>query len=74
MSVLTDRVEAQGEKIKDLETSLEEHRQKLASSEDMLQQVVHGRANTHIGLAAVKIYTNACLLNALTLTGYCSSI
>lgn len=41
MSVLTDQVEAQGEKIRDLESSLEEHRQKLASTEEMLQQVTH---------------------------------
>lgn len=39
MSVLTDQVEAQGEKIRDLESSLEGHRQKLASTEEMLQQV-----------------------------------
>lgn len=39
VSVLTDQVEAQGEKIRDLESSLEEHRQKLASTEEMLQQV-----------------------------------
>lgn len=42
VSVLTDQVEAQGEKIRDLESSLEEHRQKLASTEEMLQQVTHG--------------------------------
>ncbi|XP_035769795.1 liprin-beta-1-like [Neolamprologus brichardi] len=41
VSVLTDQVEAQGEKIRDLESSLEEHRQKLASTEEMLQQVKH---------------------------------
>ncbi|XP_028306837.1 liprin-beta-2b isoform X6 [Gouania willdenowi] len=39
VSVLTDQVEAQGEKIRDLESSLEEHRQKLASTGEMLQQV-----------------------------------
>ncbi|XP_016888460.1 liprin-beta-2-like isoform X3 [Cynoglossus semilaevis] len=38
VSVLTDQVEAQGEKIRDLESSLEEHRQKLASTEELLQQ------------------------------------
>ncbi|XP_077598741.1 liprin-beta-2b isoform X13 [Stigmatopora nigra] len=38
VSVLTDQVEAQGEKIQDLESSLEEHRRKLASTEEMLQQ------------------------------------
>lgn len=39
MSVLTDQVEAQGEKIRDLESSLEEHHHKLNSTEEMLQQV-----------------------------------
>ncbi|XP_071059525.1 liprin-beta-2b isoform X2 [Pseudochaenichthys georgianus] len=38
VSILTDQVKAQGEKIRDLESSLEEHRQKLASTEVMLQQ------------------------------------
>lgn len=46
MSVLTDQVEAQGEKIRDLESSLEEHRQKLASTEEMLQQVAHVYTHT----------------------------
>lgn len=41
VGVLTDQVEAQGEKIRDLESSLEEHRQKLASTEEMLQQVTN---------------------------------
>uniref|UniRef100_A0AAQ4S0R6 PPFIA binding protein 2 n=1 Tax=Gasterosteus aculeatus aculeatus TaxID=481459 RepID=A0AAQ4S0R6_GASAC len=40
VSVLTDQVEAQGEKIRDLESCLEEHRKKLASTEEMLQQCV----------------------------------
>ncbi|KAI4825328.1 hypothetical protein KUCAC02_021014 [Chaenocephalus aceratus] len=39
VSILTDQVKAQGEKIRDLESSLEEHRQKLASTEVMLQQL-----------------------------------
>lgn len=39
VSVLTDQVEAQGEKIRDLENSLEEHQLKLNSTEEMLQQV-----------------------------------
>uniref|UniRef100_A0A3P8YJL7 SAM domain-containing protein n=1 Tax=Esox lucius TaxID=8010 RepID=A0A3P8YJL7_ESOLU len=38
VSVLTDQVEAQGEKIRDLESSLEEHHHKLNSTEGMLQQ------------------------------------
>lgn len=39
VSVLTDQVEAQGVKISDLESSLEEHQHKLNSTEEMLQQV-----------------------------------
>ncbi|KAG8534568.1 hypothetical protein GDO81_019125, partial [Engystomops pustulosus] len=39
VSVLTDQVEAQGEKIRDLEFCLEEHREKLNATEEMLQQV-----------------------------------
>ncbi|XP_064316676.1 liprin-beta-1 isoform X7 [Phalacrocorax carbo] len=38
VSVLTDQVEAQGEKIRDLEFCLEEHREKLNATEEMLQQ------------------------------------
>uniref|UniRef100_A0A3B3QP59 PPFIA binding protein 2 n=1 Tax=Paramormyrops kingsleyae TaxID=1676925 RepID=A0A3B3QP59_9TELE len=38
VSVLTDQVEAQGEKIRDLESNLEEHQHKLDSTEEMLQQ------------------------------------
>lgn len=41
VSVLTDQVEAQGEKIRDLEFCLEEHREKLNATEEMLQQVLH---------------------------------
>lgn len=39
VSVLTDQVEAQGEKIRDLDLCLEEHREKLNATEQMLQQV-----------------------------------
>lgn len=39
MSVLTDQVEAQGEKIRDLEVCLEGHQVKLNAAEEMLQQV-----------------------------------
>lgn len=39
MSVLTDQVEAQGEKIRDLDLCLDEHREKLNATEEMLQQV-----------------------------------
>uniref|UniRef100_A0A671VQQ2 PPFIA binding protein 2 n=1 Tax=Sparus aurata TaxID=8175 RepID=A0A671VQQ2_SPAAU len=45
VSVLTDQVEAQGEKIRDLESSLEEHRLKLASTEEMLQQELMSRTS-----------------------------
>ncbi|XP_073939178.1 liprin-beta-1-like isoform X2 [Castor canadensis] len=38
VSVLTDQVEAQGEKIRDLEFCLEEHREKLNATEEMQQQ------------------------------------
>lgn len=39
VSVLTDQVEAQGEKIRDLEVCLEGHQVKLNAAEEMLQQV-----------------------------------
>uniref|UniRef100_A0A8C6WI70 PPFIA binding protein 2 n=1 Tax=Neogobius melanostomus TaxID=47308 RepID=A0A8C6WI70_9GOBI len=45
VSVLTDQVEAQGEKIRDLESSLEEHRLKLTSTEEMLQQELMSRTS-----------------------------
>ncbi|KAM6896209.1 liprin-beta-1-like isoform 2-T3 [Lycodopsis pacificus] len=38
VSVLTDQVEVQGEKIRDLDTCLDHHRQKLNATEDLLQQ------------------------------------
>ncbi|KAK1159642.1 liprin-beta-2-like isoform X3 [Acipenser oxyrinchus oxyrinchus] len=38
VSVLTDQVEAQGEKIRDLESSLDEHNHKQQTTEEMLQQ------------------------------------
>lgn len=37
--MLTDQVEAQGEKIRDLDVCLDEHRDKLNATEEMLQQV-----------------------------------
>uniref|UniRef100_A0A6Q2XJB8 SAM domain-containing protein n=1 Tax=Esox lucius TaxID=8010 RepID=A0A6Q2XJB8_ESOLU len=43
VSVLTDQVEAQGEKIRDLDMCLEEHRDKLNATEQMLQQELLGR-------------------------------
>ncbi|XP_026058068.1 liprin-beta-2b isoform X9 [Carassius auratus] len=45
VSVLTDQVEAQGEKIRDLESSLEEHHHKLISTEEMLQQELVSRTS-----------------------------
>ncbi|XP_056595658.1 liprin-beta-2b isoform X5 [Triplophysa dalaica] len=45
VSVLTDQVEAQGEKIRDLESSLEEHHHKLNSTEEMLQQELRSRTS-----------------------------
>ncbi|XP_072292075.1 liprin-beta-2b [Eucyclogobius newberryi] len=45
VSVLTDQVEAQGDKIRDLESSLEEHRLKLTSTEEMLQQELMSRTS-----------------------------
>ncbi|KAL2102958.1 hypothetical protein ACEWY4_002126 [Coilia grayii] len=44
VSVLTDQVEVQGEKIRDLEMCLEEHREKLNTTEEMLQQELVGRS------------------------------
>ncbi|XP_041833176.1 liprin-beta-1-like isoform X2 [Melanotaenia boesemani] len=38
VSVLTDQVEVQGEKIRDLDSSLELHREKLNAAEELLQQ------------------------------------
>ncbi|XP_073400375.1 liprin-beta-1 isoform X1 [Dendrobates tinctorius] len=45
VSVLTDQVEAQGEKIRDLEFCLEEHREKLNATEEMLQQELISRTS-----------------------------
>lgn len=39
VSVLTDQVEVQGEKIRDVESCLEHHQQKLNATEELLQQV-----------------------------------
>ncbi|TNM91564.1 hypothetical protein fugu_019944 [Takifugu bimaculatus] len=43
VSVLTDQVEVQGEKIRDLETCLEHHQEKLNATEDLLQQELMNR-------------------------------
>lgn len=45
VSVLTDQVEAQGEKIRDLECCLDEHREKLNATEEMLQQELLSRTS-----------------------------
>ncbi|XP_046878641.1 liprin-beta-1-like isoform X1 [Hypomesus transpacificus] len=43
VSVLTDQVEVQGEKIRDLDMCLDEHREKLNATEELLQQEVMSR-------------------------------
>ncbi|XP_026218281.1 liprin-beta-1-like isoform X2 [Anabas testudineus] len=43
VSVLTDQVEVQGEKIRDLDTCLEHHREKLNATEELLQQELVAR-------------------------------
>ncbi|XP_077791849.1 liprin-beta-1 isoform X16 [Podarcis muralis] len=45
VSVLTDQVDAQGEKIRDLELCLDEHREKLNATEEMLQQELLSRTS-----------------------------
>ncbi|XP_035121583.1 liprin-beta-2 isoform X11 [Callithrix jacchus] len=45
VSVLTDQVEAQGEKIRDLEVCLEGHQVKLNAAEEMLQQELISRTS-----------------------------
>uniref|UniRef100_A0A7N5KN09 PPFIA binding protein 2 n=1 Tax=Ailuropoda melanoleuca TaxID=9646 RepID=A0A7N5KN09_AILME len=45
VSVLTDQVEAQGEKIRDLELCLEGHQVKLNAAEEMLQQELLSRTS-----------------------------
>lgn len=45
VSVLTDQVEVQGEKIRDLDSCLEHHREKLNATEELLQQVTPPRAS-----------------------------
>lgn len=55
MSVLTDQVEAQGEKIRDLEVCLEGHQVKLNAAEEMLQQVRVG------GVKALGFYQSSCI-------------
>ncbi|RVE56570.1 hypothetical protein OJAV_G00222500 [Oryzias javanicus] len=43
VSVLTDQVEVQGEKIRDLDSSLDQHREKLNAAEELLQQELLNR-------------------------------
>ncbi|KAM4017023.1 liprin-beta-2 isoform 4-T8 [Anomaloglossus baeobatrachus] len=45
VSVLTDQVEAQGDKIRDLESNVEEHHLKLNATEEMLQQELLSRTS-----------------------------
>ncbi|XP_068115630.1 liprin-beta-2 isoform X7 [Hyperolius riggenbachi] len=45
VSVLTDQVEAQGDKIRDLESCVEEHQVKLNATEEMLQQELLSRTS-----------------------------
>ncbi|XP_077317060.1 liprin-beta-2 isoform X13 [Lithobates pipiens] len=45
VSVLTDQVEAQGDKIRDLETCVEDHQLKLNATEEMLQQELLSRTS-----------------------------
>ncbi|KAM4721630.1 liprin-beta-2 isoform 2-T2 [Rhinophrynus dorsalis] len=45
VSVLTDQVEAQGDKIRDLESCVEEHHLKLNATEEMLQQELLSRTS-----------------------------
>ncbi|XP_024138855.1 liprin-beta-1 [Oryzias melastigma] len=43
VSVLTDQVEVQGEKIRDLDNSLDQHQEKLNAAEELLQQELLNR-------------------------------
>ncbi|XP_072309416.1 liprin-beta-1-like [Eucyclogobius newberryi] len=44
VSVLTDQVEVQGEKIRDLDSCLDQHREKLNTTEELLQQELLNRS------------------------------
>lgn len=59
--MLTDQVEAQGEKIRDLEFCLEEHREKLNATEEMLQQVFHSP------LVCLVVCLHSVLMNCILL-------
>lgn len=59
--MLTDQVEAQGEKIRDLEFCLEEHREKLNATEEMLQQVFRSP------LVCLAVCLHSVLMNCILL-------
>ncbi|XP_071761707.1 liprin-beta-1-like [Centroberyx gerrardi] len=61
VSVLTDQVEVQGEKIRDLDTCLEEHREKLNATEELLQQELLNR--TALETQKLELMTEVSSLN-----------
>lgn len=79
VSVLTDQVEAQGEKIRDLDLCLDEHRDKLNATEEMLQQVCvcmwcKNKAEDKLFVRRIKIYPTVkawftCVKETLTCNG-----
>ncbi|KAM7378405.1 hypothetical protein PAMA_013355 [Pampus argenteus] len=66
VSVLTDQVEVQGEKIRDLDTCLEHHRDKLNATEELLQQELLNR--TALETQKLELVTEVSSLK-LKLTG-----
>lgn len=62
--MLTDQVEAQGEKIRDLEFCLEEHREKLNATEEMLQQVWAGAGGGGACRTVLSEVWHSCLVSA----------
>ncbi|KAM7367258.1 hypothetical protein PAMP_015173 [Pampus punctatissimus] len=66
VSVLTDQVEVQGEKIRDLDTCLEHHREKLNATEELLQQELLNR--TALETQKLELITEVSSLK-LKLTG-----
>lgn len=73
VSVLTDQVEAQGEKIRDLDLCLDEHREKLNATEEMLQQVrvcvIWHKAEDKLFAVKIKLHLGAkaaCVKGTLT--------
>uniref|UniRef100_A0A3Q3N4N3 PPFIA binding protein 1a n=1 Tax=Labrus bergylta TaxID=56723 RepID=A0A3Q3N4N3_9LABR len=55
VSVLTDQVEVQGEKIRDLDNCLEHHRQKLNATEGLLQQTQKLELMTEVSSLKLKL-------------------